>query len=264
MAVISDHSLVHLYHLKHGFWSQLSVNAGDIGSVYNPTHLFTVYGGDLILVEVSTNSICTYKLVITAGRWVKSNHCVLPRSKSDTPYTFRIGQTPPAPNPHILVTASLFEAESLILLEPLCSHGHQSSSLTSLRYFSDSQWSQPKALKMYIECKQSSGHYSFGTVHDYMYVSNGANIYQLHISAEAIGGQQIEVTSIPSTPLSAFTIACIENTLFSFGGRDTDDQPSSDVFRYNPDSKEWESIGYMRSARYHAIVTPVKQDQGTN
>lgn len=57
-----------------------------------------------------------------------------------------------------------------------------------------------------------------------------------------------------------FTIASVEDTLFAFGGKDEDNQPTSDVYRYNPVSKLWEAAGYIRNARYRTTVTSVVQE----
>ena len=54
------------------------------------------------------------------------------------------------------------------------------------------------------------------------------------------------------------TLHAIKDTLFSFGGRDEDNQPTSDVLRYNPDTDTWESAGYMRNARYNVAVATVQ------
>ena len=54
------------------------------------------------------------------------------------------------------------------------------------------------------------------------------------------------------------TLHAIKDTLFSFGGRDKDNQPTSDVLRYNPDTDTWESAGYMRSCRYNVAVATVQ------
>ena len=68
------------------------------------------------------------------------------------------------------------------------------------------------------------------------------------------------MTEIAQLPQSMFTIAGVEDTLFAFGGKDEDNQPSSDVYRYNSATKIWEPAGYMRNARYGIIITPVIQD----
>ena len=56
------------------------------------------------------------------------------------------------------------------------------------------------------------------------------------------------------------TLHLVKDTLFAFGGMDEDNQPTSDVFRYNPDTNKWEDAGYMRNARYDVTVVTVEQD----
>ena len=73
----------------------------------------------------------------------------------------------------------------------------------------------------------------------------------------------IASTTLPEVPLppyTASTLHVVKGNLFAFGGREQDNQPSSDVLRYNPVSNSWESAGYMRSARYNVVVTTVQQD----
>ncbi len=60
-----------------------------------------------------------------------------------------------------------------------------------------------------------------------------------------------------------YTLNVVKDTLFSFGGRDRDNQPTSDVLRYNPDTDTWESAGYMRSSRYNVAVTTMQQGDTT-
>ena len=68
---------------------------------------------------------------------------------------------------------------------------------------------------------------------------------------------------IAPPPYKAFTLHVLKDTLLSFGGHDEDNQPTSDVLRYNPDTDTWESAGYMRSARYNVAVVTVQQDTTT-
>ncbi len=65
-------------------------------------------------------------------------------------------------------------------------------------------------------------------------------------------------TACASPMYAGSTLHAIKDTLFSFGGRDEDNQPASDVLRYNPDTDTWESAGYMRSARYNVAVATVQ------
>ncbi len=65
-------------------------------------------------------------------------------------------------------------------------------------------------------------------------------------------------TACASPTYAGSTLHAIKDTLFSFGGRDKDNQPTSDVLRYNPDTDTWESAGYMRSCRYNVAVATVQ------
>ena len=65
-------------------------------------------------------------------------------------------------------------------------------------------------------------------------------------------------TACASPMYAGSTLHAIKDTLFSFGGRDEDNQPTSDVLRYNPDTDTWESAGYMRSCRYNVAVATVQ------
>ena len=69
----------------------------------------------------------------------------------------------------------------------------------------------------------------------------------------------LPVSGCSKPPYPGSTIHAVKNSLFSFGGQDKDNQPTSDVLRYNPDTDTWESAGYMRSARYNASVVTMNQ-----
>ena len=93
----------------------------------------------------------------------------------------------------------------------------------------------------------------------YVYTCSSYNIMTLYVIHTQLNkGEKVTVESI-SLPqsLTMLIILCgVNDTLFSFGGRDHDDQPSSDVNRYNPDTKKWEPAGYMRNCRYSVIISP--------
>ena len=57
------------------------------------------------------------------------------------------------------------------------------------------------------------------------------------------------------------TICAVNDTMFSFGGKDEDNQPNSDVYRYNSVADEWEPAGYMRSSRYSVTVSTFLKDK---
>ena len=69
-------------------------------------------------------------------------------------------------------------------------------------------------------------------------------------------------TSAPP-PYSDSTLHVVKDTLFAFGGRDKDNQPTSDVLRYNSDTDSWESAGYMRTARHGVTVVTIQQEGDT-
>ncbi len=69
----------------------------------------------------------------------------------------------------------------------------------------------------------------------------------------------LPVSYYSKPPHPGSTIHAVKNTLFAFGGRDKDNQPTPDVLRYNPDTDTWESAGYMRSCRYNVAVATMNQ-----
>ncbi len=69
----------------------------------------------------------------------------------------------------------------------------------------------------------------------------------------------LPVSYYSKPPHPGSTIHAVKNTLFAFGGRDKDNQPTPDALRYNPDTDTWESAGYMRSCRYNVAVATINQ-----
>ncbi len=103
-----------------------------------------------------------------------------------------------------------------------------------------------------------------------LYIKFGGKMYKLPIegaelvSEQSPKKQEFVQMKTPNMPLlEGSTLHAINNELFAFGGRDSDNQPTSDVLRYNPDTDTWESAGYMRSARYNVAVATVQQDNTT-
>ena len=92
-----------------------------------------------------------------------------------------------------------------------------------------------------------------------IYVSNGKQIYCINLQKP--GAEIIPVVEITCLQLYRFTISVVDSTLFAIGGKDEDNQPSSDVHRYTDSS--WEPAGYMRNARYAALVVPVTENSNT-
>ena len=103
---------------------------------------------------------------------------------------------------------------------------------------------------------------SYALLQPHLYVSTNWGINCINIEEHTHdGGQKLTVTSIPSAPLAKSTICGVNNSLFSLGGMDEDGQPSSDIFRYNPSTQEWEPGGYMRSSRCSITVSPFLRDK---
>ena len=98
-----------------------------------------------------------------------------------------------------------------------------------------------------------------------LYIKFGGKMYKLPIegaelvSEQSPKKQEFVQMKTPNMPLlEGSTLHAINNELFAFGGRDSDNQPTSDVLRYNPDTDTWESAGYMRSCRYNVAVVNVE------
>ena len=100
--------------------------------------------------------------------------------------------------------------------------------------------------------------------HYLMQTSNG-EIYKRPLKQEPTDENQEnkgeeKVPEVTPPPYTDSTLHVVKDTLFAFGGRDEDNQPTSDVLRYNPVTDSWESAGYMRTARYNVAVVTVQQD----
>lgn len=249
---------LHLYHLKHGLWSQITANPritmpkSGVGDALVRGLAFAIFDGDLIFLARNGK---ISKLI--SNKWYDCPDLKLPSLiDGGIPGIYTI-----------LVTASLIGDDmcnSLIVLE---AQSEFSDSLQTLRYLqSDSQWSQPYRLQKSICCTSSHPHArfkfhtTFATVQGYLFISNGFQIFSLNVMSQS--GKTIPVTEIALLPYCMFTIASVQDTLFAFGGIDEDEQPTSDVYCYNSSSNVWEPAGYMRNARYGIIVTPVQDETG--
>ncbi len=103
-----------------------------------------------------------------------------------------------------------------------------------------------------------------------LYIKLGGKMYKLPIEGAELVSEQspakqefVQMKTRNMHLLKGSTLHAIKNELFAFGGLDEDNQPTSDVLRYNPDTDTWESAGYMRSARYNVAVATVQQDNTT-
>ena len=124
---------------------------------------------------------------------------------------------------------------------------------------------QPQSGWSTLRNLQSVTPLSANIIHTNLYISTSKTMYRMELvnqNSEA-GTRTNSSNTLPQVslpPHTASTLHTVKGNLFAFGGRDQDNQPSSDVLRYNPDSNTWESAGYMRSARYNVVVTTVQQD----
>ena len=101
---------------------------------------------------------------------------------------------------------------------------------------------------------------------DHIFVETAEGIYRQKINSTSNSETQTIETPkriAPPPHYKEFTLHVLKDTLLSFGGRDKDYQPTSDVLRYNPDTDTWECAGYMRSCRYNAAVATVQQGTTT-
>ena len=104
---------------------------------------------------------------------------------------------------------------------------------------------------------------SAALVNSDLYIWAGYTMYRISLSSDTSTSETDQDTKIPTLshpPHEGSTLHVVKGNLFAFGGREQDNQPSSDVLRYNPGSNSWENAGYMRCARYNVVVTTVQQD----
>ncbi len=99
----------------------------------------------------------------------------------------------------------------------------------------------------------------FFQISDYLFEQTASKIYRHKLTD--LNSKPLQEITAPLYKDS--TLYTIKDALHSFGGRDEDHQPTSDVLRYNPDTDTWESAGYMRSARYNVAVTTTQQGDTT-
>ena len=138
--------------------------------------------------------------------------------------------------------------------------GYFRSSTTNFSELSEDGW---KPIDVLTHKKDLSyARFTLLAEHHFIQTSNG-EIYKHPREKEQTTANQESEEKIPEMtppPYTDCTFHVVKDTLFAFGGRDEDNQPTSDLLRYNPDTDSWESAGYMRSARYNVAVVTVQQD----
>ena len=259
IVVVIGNSLqtLYFYHVDHEIWSNVSTvipSSDDTCTCMCPGHTLTTHEAKLILLSTSGD---VYEL--RGNKWIMHPELEVKSFASQAVC-------------RAIFTSSSLDDNALHSLILLASQDDQS--LHTLQCFQKSQWSQPRALQKIVQVfsqpnsqyhqgrsrYQSSyyaGYYhtSFAAMKDNIYVSNGTQIYSINLQNP--GAETIPVEEIPKLQLFHYTISAVDGTLFAFGGKDEDDQVSSDIHRYNSSSEIWEPAGYMRNAQYSALVTPV-------
>ena len=257
---------LHFYHLTHELWSTVSAVDPSSGWCLRMCAGCTLTTHDAKLMLLS-NSGDVYKF--SGNKWI-----IHPELRVKEP---KISSS----DPHVIFSSNSLGEEgvhSLILLESL-----DGQSLHTFRYFqtSQNQWSQQRKLQesvhvfcpppsgyhqgryqgSYAECLNDCYHTSYASLQGSMYVSNGQQVHCIDLRYPE--AEIIPVVKIAQIPLLQYTISSVDGTLFSFGGRDEENQPSSDIYHYNSCSETWEPAGYMRNARYGALVIPVTENGDT-
>ena len=219
-----------------------------------------MFGQDLILVSSSGD---IFKFFIETGHWKKSDRL----SIDDLIFPVQRGRTFGYSQSSMLTAvllASTSDHLSLILLwqqskREVVQSRSQISHQMYLRQFLNSKWSATKEVQAtFFSSTDSHNLYSYAISQYRLYVNNGTAIYCIDTKQP---GEKLTVSTITLPSLVMTSICFVNDTMFSFGGKDEDEQPSSDVNRYNSQTKMWEPAGYMRSCRYSTVVSPFLQDK---
>ena len=140
-------------------------------------------------------------------------------------------------------------------------HDSQSNYYPYLKEFCNAKWGNSKQLQKPLLENNEASHISYAFVQLNLYVSTGTAVYCIDTQAVDQYGSVVTVTTLCSPSLRMSMICAVNNTVFSFGGKDEDNQPNSDVYRHNSAADEWEPAGYMRSSRYSVTVSTFPKDK---
>ena len=244
---------MYLYHYKCGIWSSLQSKNAYSAAGGCP---LAVFNRDLILVSSSCD---IFKFIVETGHWkvcdtlkIDDKKRLLPISRAQqSTFSHRAGAG---------IIRSTSDADSVVLVSTLDRMSlylliQNEQREVYLKTFHDSKWS--KSLKLQTGFLSSQASYALLLPH--LYVSTNSGIYCID-TEQCV--EKLMVASIPSPPSLAMSTICgVGDTMFSFGGKDEDGQPSSDIFRYNPATNEWEPAGYMRSSRYSITISSFLKDE---
>ena len=232
---------LYLYHLKMGMWSVM-LSKNDIDPAKGCP--LTVFDSDQDLILVSSSGRIL-KYAVENLQWMEFGEL--------SGYDHNSGCTLDS----VVLASTADLPQSLFLL---WQGSKEEVNESTGRYFKrnhlyvfkfqNSKWTEPVELVDDVFLRQGVAHLSYAISRSNLYVNiDGSVIY-------CINAQNV-VSKIPLPSLTKTTICSVKDTMFSFGGQDDDQQPSSDVNRYNPHTKEWEPAGYMRSCRYSVTAVPL-------
>ena len=68
-------------------------------------------------------------------------------------------------------------------------------------------------------------------------------------------------TRVADLPVSHSTAVSLHGHLIAVGGRDSDNQPTSDIHQYNPSTNSWEVISHMATPRSGCLVAVLPDNQ---
>ena len=250
---------LYLYHYKCGIWS--SLHSKNACTAANGCPL-AVLNQDLIIVSSYGDF---FEFIVGTGRW-KANDALNIEDKEQIPpqarqYYSVKGYEGGLESESRSAMRKGTQLSSVVLVSipnhsSLCLLLQNKKGELYLKKFHNSKWS--KCMK--LQRAFLSDQVSFALLQPQLYVSTNSGIYCVNTEQQTYA-EKLTVTSIPSAPLAMSAICGVSNTIFSFGGMDDDGQPSSDIFRYNQGTKEWEPAGYMRSSRYSITVLPFLRDK---
>ncbi len=247
--VLASDSTALLYHITNDIWSLL-ISCKEQLPPEGPPPL-ALYKGEVVTASINGTVLCYSK---RASQWKER-----PELKMELEYSY------------IYSIAMMSDSHNLYVIMYCGSQVKQTTHYQVchvLSYSSGHSWKKIGDIETPSNVSNITLE-SAALAGSSLYIQYGGKMYKVAIkglkTAELISPAKKQKTeevvqmTTPNMPLlNGSTLHAINNKLFSFGGRDEDNQPTSDVLRYNPDTDTWESAGYMRSCRYNVAVVNVE------
>ena len=228
-----------LYHIKHSMWSALVKCTAQL--LDGPP--LAVYRGEIITV-CADGRVAAFDM--SSCRWKWMEELRIPTTATRQGYQVSINEGTIIANKDMLYAILRGEERLFGYSSPLW--------MCRLSYTPQSGWETVSDI-------ENGTTMSAVIVNTDLYIKVDNRLYKKNlISQSSEGNGTSTLPEITPPPHEESTLHVVKENLFAFGGRDEDNQPSSDVLRYNPGSNSWESAGYMMSARYNVVVTTVQQD----